>query len=153
MQDTIISKSPDETFAAGRQFAALLGQGAVVALIGGLGAGKTQFAKGLCEGLGVEQEVTSPTFTLIHEYPSARGFVAHVDFYRLEDESAAAGLGMDEIYSQSYCTIVEWADKFPHLLPPDAHFVWLNFPADGTISGIREIIRTPRNQARDSLPP
>jgi tRNA threonylcarbamoyladenosine biosynthesis protein TsaE len=144
MQDTIISKSPDETFALGAQFAASLSQKAVVGLIGGLGAGKTQFAKGLCAGLGVDQEVTSPTFTLIHEYPTEQGFVAHVDFYRIEDESVAARLGIDEIYSRSLCTIVEWADKFPKLLPPDVHLVSLNFPGDGTVSGIREIVLTVR---------
>ncbi len=148
MPDMIISKTPADTFAAGRKFAASLTPGAVVGLTGGLGAGKTQFAKGLCSELGVLQEVTSPTFTLIHEYPTPRGTVSHVDLYRLEDESAAQRLGLDEVFAQSLCTIVEWADKFPGLMAPDAHLVQLNFSSGAVADQIREIVFIPHHYGK-----
>jgi tRNA threonylcarbamoyladenosine biosynthesis protein TsaE len=129
MTDTIISNSPDETRAAGRQLASTLAPGAVIALMGGLGAGKTHFAQGLCEGLGSAHDVTSPTFTLVHEYATERGIISHIDFYRLESERDADALGLDEIFASSECTIVEWADRFPRALPPGAIEVHIDYDA------------------------
>lgn len=115
--------SPGEMEALGRAAAEQLGPGAVVALIGGLGAGKTHWSKGFAAGLGVEREVTSPTFGLVHEYPYAGGVMFHLDFYRLESASEVLGLGWDECLDEVGAVVVEWADKFPEMMPP--HTVWL----------------------------
>ena len=86
---SIISHNPEETFALGRQYAATLRRGDVLALAGELGAGKTQFTKGLAAGLSVECDVTSPTFTLLNIYPGRLGFY-HADLYRLGPGEAVA---------------------------------------------------------------
>src|SRR5690349_16704452 len=93
---TIISRSADETVALGRAQATLLRRGDVLALCGDLGAGKTHFVKGLAAALGTDAAVTSPTFTLIHEYPGGRLPLYHFDFYRLDDEDEALKIGLDE---------------------------------------------------------
>ena len=116
--DTIISNSPEETQAAGRRLAATLRKGAVVALIGDLGAGKTHFTKGLVEELGGDPaEVTSPTFTLVHEYREGRLPVFHFDFYRLEEASELRNIGWEEYLLEDGVVVVEWAERFPSALP------------------------------------
>jgi tRNA threonylcarbamoyladenosine biosynthesis protein TsaE len=126
MVDTITSHSPLETWQAGKSLAATLPQGAVVALCGDLGAGKTQFCRGLLAGLGGDpDEVTSPTFTLVHEYTSARLPVFHFDFYRLEAEAELAGIGWNDFLQTDGVLIVEWADKFPGSLPRET--LWVRF--------------------------
>jgi len=122
---SIISHSAEETFAAGRAFAASLRRGNVLALCGDLGAGKTHFVKGLAAGLGVEAEVTSPTFTLIHEYPGGLLPLYHIDFYRLEETSDALKIGIDEYLDGEGVTAIEWADKFAELIPDEA--IWVRF--------------------------
>ncbi len=101
----------------------------MLALVGELGAGKTQFVKGLAVGLGYPGEVTSPTFTLIHEYHGGRLPLYHFDFYRLESEDEALQLGLDEYLAGQGICVIEWADKFPRLLPPTAR--WLHFAITG----------------------
>ena len=110
----IISHSADETIAVGRQFASALRAGDVLALSGDLGAGKTCLVKGIAAGLGIVQPVTSPTFTLIHEYRSGRLPLAHVDLYRLE---SAAGIGLEDYFDAPWVTVIEWAEKIETLLP------------------------------------
>lgn len=112
----------------GRRAAAEVGAGVVVALVGGLGAGKTHWTKGLVAGLGCTLDVTSPTFSLLHEYRGGRLTVFHFDFYRLENAGEVLALGWDETLDAGGVTIVEWADKFPGLLPEDA--VWLRFTVE-----------------------
>jgi tRNA threonylcarbamoyladenosine biosynthesis protein TsaE len=87
-------------------------------LIGNLGAGKTTLAKGIVEGLGAAaaEEVSSPTFTLIHEYGPR---VFHVDFYRLETPEEAATLGLDELWDREAVTLIEWGERFPELMPAE----------------------------------
>ncbi|KAB2643044.1 MAG: tRNA (adenosine(37)-N6)-threonylcarbamoyltransferase complex ATPase subunit type 1 TsaE [Verrucomicrobia bacterium] len=97
----------------------------VVALVGDLGAGKTHWTKGMVAALGCQLDVTSPTFSLVHEYRGGRLDVFHFDFYRLESAADVLALGWDEYLEAGGLVIVEWADKFPELLPPDA--VWLHF--------------------------
>ena len=128
----IISASADETVALGRTVAATLRPGDVLALCGELGAGKTHFVKGLAAGLGATASVTSPTFTLIHEYPGGRLPLFHFDFYRLDEEDEALKIGLDEYLDGDGACVIEWADKFPALLPP--HTRWLRFThrEDGT---------------------
>ena len=122
---TFISNSPDETESFGRQFAGNLKPGDVLALIGDLGAGKTQFVKGLVAGIGQGGTVTSPTFTLIHEYSGGRLPVYHFDFFRLEDQPAAERLGLEEYLFGDGVSVIEWADRFPELIPDDAR--WISF--------------------------
>lgn len=122
---SIISHSPQETFELGRQTAAQLRRGEVLALAGDLGAGKTQFTKGLAAGLGVEADVTSPTFTLIHEYPGGRLPLFHIDLYRLEEEDEVLGIGIDEYLDGDGVTVIEWADKFAALMPRGVR--WIRF--------------------------
>jgi len=80
----------------GREVALRLGSGAVLGLVGGLGAGKTHFSKGLASGLGFSGAVTSPTFSLVHEYRGGRLPIFHFDFYRLDSAEALLGIGWDE---------------------------------------------------------
>jgi tRNA threonylcarbamoyladenosine biosynthesis protein TsaE len=106
--------------------------GSVVALSGELGSGKTQFVKGLASGLGFVGEVTSPTFTLIHEYIGGRLPIYHFDFYRLENEEEALQLGLEEYLRGDGVCVIEWAGKFPPLIPSDARWYNLSIGADDT---------------------
>ena len=112
--------SEEETIALGERLARTLARGATVLLIGNLGAGKTTLAKGIVQGLGAApaDEVSSPTFTLIHEYGSPPA-VYHVDLYRLDSARDAATLGLDELFDSPALVIVEWGERFPELMPPD----------------------------------
>jgi tRNA threonylcarbamoyladenosine biosynthesis protein TsaE len=122
---TFISNSADETESFGRQFARNVKAGDVLALTGDLGSGKTQFVKGLAAALGVTTPATSPTFTLIHEYPGGRLPVYHFDFFRVEDAQAAERLGLDEYFFGDGVSVIEWADRFPDLVPQNAR--WISF--------------------------
>ena len=108
--------SEEETIALGERLAAMLPRRAVVLLTGDLGAGKTTLAKGIVKGLGAAEpeEVSSPTFTLIHEYGPR---VCHVDLYRLEEEREAATLGLDDLFEREAVVLVEWGERFPALMP------------------------------------
>jgi tRNA threonylcarbamoyladenosine biosynthesis protein TsaE len=111
------TKSEEETIELGRTIARELPRKAVVLLIGNLGAGKTTLAKGIISGLvaAEPEEVTSPTFTLIHEYGGGR--VYHVDLYRLDTARQVATLGLDEILDREAIVLVEWGERFPDLFP------------------------------------
>jgi tRNA threonylcarbamoyladenosine biosynthesis protein TsaE len=108
----------EETIALGEQLARRLPSRGVVLLIGNLGAGKTTLAKGLAKGLGAAEpeEVSSPTFTLIHEYGPR---VYHIDLYRIENERQLRTLGLDELLDRDAVILVEWGERFPRLWPPD----------------------------------
>lgn len=110
--------SEEETIALGEQLARELPRRAAVLLIGNLGAGKTTLAKGIVHGLGAASvdEVSSPTFTLIHEY-GAEDRVYHVDLYRLDTPSQVATLGLDEIFDREAVVLVEWGERFLPLMP------------------------------------
>jgi len=114
---TEVTHSEDETIELGRRIAAQLPSRAVVQLIGNLGAGKTTLAKGIISGLGaaMPEEVTSPTFTLIHEYGNGR--VYHIDLYRLDTPAQVATLGLDEIFDREAVVLIEWGEKFTKLMP------------------------------------
>jgi tRNA threonylcarbamoyladenosine biosynthesis protein TsaE len=102
--------------------------GDLIAFYGDLGTGKTFFIKSLCQQLGVSNEVTSPTFTIINEYHSKEDFfIYHFDFYRIENDSELLNLGLDDFfYNQNIC-LIEWADKIEKHLPQNRWEVWLNF--------------------------
>lgn len=112
--------SEEETIALGEELAKRLPRRAVVLLIGKLGAGKTTLAKGIVKGLGAAQpeEVSSPSFTLIHEYGEGPK-VYHVDLYRLEEARELATLGLEEILDREAVVLVEWGERFPGLWPTE----------------------------------
>jgi len=118
-QTEIASASPAETEAAGERLGRVLRPGAVVALTGELGAGKTCFIQGLVQGLGSAVRATSPTFVLVNQY-KGRVPVYHVDAYRTESLTELMDLGLLELMSGEGVTLIEWADKLASLLPPDA---------------------------------
>lgn len=117
---TFETSTPEETVASGEALAAMLPPGSVVALQGDLGAGKTHFARGLARGWGGTEEATSPTFALLHEYETPRGKVLHLDLYRANDAEEIWAAVHDELDADKGLLIVEWADRFPSLLPVDA---------------------------------
>ena len=107
----VVSESAGETRAAGRAFAERLAAGDVVLLSGDLGAGKTAFVKGIAEGLGIDAaDVTSPTFTLVHEYRGGRLPLIHVDLYRL-DRADLDEVGMDSELAETGVIAIEWAER------------------------------------------
>ena len=112
-----VTRSEAETAAVARELATTLRAGSILLLSGNLGAGKTAFVRGLAAGLGVDPEdVSSPTFTLIHEYRGGRLTLYHVDLYRLE-RAAAADLGLDELGVSDGILAIEWPDRLSHELP------------------------------------
>jgi tRNA threonylcarbamoyladenosine biosynthesis protein TsaE len=125
------------TIAAGESLAAMLCAGDVIALTGGLGAGKTHLTKGLVRGLGGDEEVTSPTFTLVHEYRAGRLPVFHFDFYRMETAGEVTGIGWDEYLDAGGVCVVEWADRFPALLPEGTQ--WWALETEGAGRRLRRI--------------
>lgn len=113
------TRSEEETIELGRRIAVALPRRAVILLIGNLGAGKTTLAKGIVSGLGAAapEDVSSPTFTLIHEYGGGR--VYHIDLYRLDDAGQIATLGLSDIFERDAVVLIEWGERFPRLLPED----------------------------------
>ena len=114
------SDSPEQTAEIAREIAALIPAPAVIQLTGNLGAGKTTLTKSLVEAWGATaaDEVSSPTFTLIHEYGEPVA-VYHIDLYRLETPAEFYSLGLDEIFDSRARVLVEWGEKFAPLLPKD----------------------------------
>jgi tRNA threonylcarbamoyladenosine biosynthesis protein TsaE len=112
----IVSRSPEETEAAGERLGRTLDAGDVVALTGELGTGKTCFVQGLVRGLGVTRHATSPTFVLVNEY-HGRTPVHHVDAYRTMGLTELMDLGLPELFDEGGVTVIEWADKLGPLLP------------------------------------
>jgi tRNA threonylcarbamoyladenosine biosynthesis protein TsaE len=115
-----LAHGPKETRAIGRELSLALQENSVIGLSGDLGAGKTEFVKGIAEGLGGTDLVTSPTFTLIHEYRSGRLPLFHMDFYRLETEKELDEIGFDDYLREPGICAIEWADRFPDRIPRDA---------------------------------
>ena len=110
--------SPEETWALAAALADELGPGTVMALHGDLGAGKTCFVQGLAAALGIDEPITSPTYTLIGEY-EGRLPLHHIDLYRLSGPEEAIGLGLEEYFDVNGVTAIEWAERAEGLLPPD----------------------------------
>jgi tRNA threonylcarbamoyladenosine biosynthesis protein TsaE len=127
----MISQSEEQTFATARDLANKLKTPAHILLYGDLGAGKTLFAKGLAAGFGVHDvdEVSSPTFTLVNQYPG-RIRIYHIDLYRIET-GALDGLGLEEIFDDANAAvIVEWAERLGNFETPGATRVFLSYVDD-----------------------
>ena len=110
-----LSHSPDETISIGRELAGLLKSGQTIVLRGDLGAGKTTLVKGIAEGFraGLQEDVTSPTFTLVHEYRGPAVTLFHIDLYRIDTERELMTLGIDDLRSEpGSILLVEWGEKF-----------------------------------------
>ena len=127
--ESIITHSPAETESWAEEFAATLKGGEVVALLGELGAGKTVIAKGIGKGLGVSEEVISPSFNYLLEY-RGRLQLFHADLYRIDGPQAFRALGLEEYLDRGGVLVIEWAERVRDLLPPDT--IWIEIaPGDG----------------------
>jgi len=119
-----VCASQKETVALGKRLASGLKPGSVVALYGGLGAGKTCFAKGIAQGLGVTENLTSPTYTIISEYCANLGGqvvpIYHIDAYRLSGDEDFESTGAWEFIGSKGITIIEWSERIPNSIPADA---------------------------------
>jgi tRNA threonylcarbamoyladenosine biosynthesis protein TsaE len=126
-----VSSSPEETLALGEELGRSLKPGSIVALKGGLGAGKTCFTKGIALALGVEDEVTSPTYTIISEYEGKCPF-RHADAYRLRGDEDFALLGAEDIFDSEGITVIEWPEKIAGTIPPESLVVEISIQDDGS---------------------
>jgi tRNA threonylcarbamoyladenosine biosynthesis protein TsaE len=124
-----IVENVEEMNLLGREIAEGLKGGEVIALTGDLGAGKTHFCQSIVAALGARESVTSPTFTLVHEYPSGRLPVSHFDFYRADFPDEIVALGWDDYLDRGDVILVEWADKFPQLFPSNTK--WIHLTVEG----------------------
>ena len=115
----IITNSPAETEAAGAALAARLNPGSVIAFTGDLGAGKTAFTRGLARGLGVEERVTSPTFTIVNEYEGGRLPLFHFDMYRLGSSDELFDIGWEDYLARGGVCAVEWSENVAEALEAD----------------------------------
>jgi tRNA threonylcarbamoyladenosine biosynthesis protein TsaE len=113
----ITTHSPEETIAFGRTLAELLAPPKMVLLRGDLGAGKTTLVKGIATAFdaAAEEDVTSPTFTLIHEYRGSRANLYHIDLYRIDTPRELETLGLDDLRTENSILLIEWGEKFPRL--------------------------------------
>jgi tRNA threonylcarbamoyladenosine biosynthesis protein TsaE len=113
-----LTHSPAETIAFGRQLAAQLPPPLIVLLRGDLGAGKTTLVKGIAEGFQAAsaQDVTSPTFTLVHEYRGPQAILYHIDLYRIDTERELETLGLDDLLAPDSILLIEWGEKFPRFV-------------------------------------
>jgi len=140
---TLISHSPGETIALGEQWGRAAQSGLVIGLSGDLGAGKTQFVKGLARGLGVTARVHSPTFTLLNIYTGGRLTLFHVDLYRLDTPTQIAAAGLEDYLTPAGVTVVEWAER------------WFGESPKGKARSPRraaEITADPESRAEDGAP-
>ena len=118
----IISRSEAETEAFASALASELPRGTVIALEGDLGAGKTVFSRGFARGLGITEPVSSPTYTIVQEYPlPGGGMLYHLDLYRIDDSRSALAFGVDEFLDDpGSIALVEWPERIADILPAEA---------------------------------
>jgi len=132
LSNVLISRSPDQTRIVAADFARTLTAGSVVKLIGDLGSGKTEFVKGMAKGLNCESLVTSPTFTLVHEYHGGRLPLFHMDLYRLNHEAELDNIGFEDYLRAGGVCVVEWADKFADRMPRNSAEIVLTILENNT---------------------
>jgi tRNA threonylcarbamoyladenosine biosynthesis protein TsaE len=131
--EKILIRNEEETRMFGIKLARMLKAGDIVCLIGDLGTGKTTLTKSIAEGLGIEETVTSPTFTIVHEYNDGRLPLYHFDVYRITDIADMDELGYEEyFYGQGVC-VIEWADQILEIIPEGSIMINLYYgPEEGT---------------------
>ena len=135
---TFSSSSPEETRALGEALGRVLQEGDFVGLVGDLGAGKTELARGIARGVGIrDEDVTSPTFSIVHQHPG-RILLTHADLYRVTGSADLDGTGFHELRDGPGATLVEWVDRIPGSAPPDAMRIVLVEPGERS----RELIVT-----------
>jgi len=141
-QMIIITNSENDTALEGEKLGRSLKPGSVVALYGNLGAGKTAFTRGLAKGLGIAMNVSSPTFTIVNEYPGPVPLF-HFDMYRLESEAELFDIGWDDYLERGGVCAVEWSEKVPGAFPPETVTVRLESLGDDRrqleISGLEHL--------------
>ena len=115
----IVSNSERDTELAGERFGASVPDGAVVAMYGELGSGKTAFVRGMARGMGIDCRVSSPTFTIVNEYLGERELI-HFDMYRLDSADALFDIGWDDYLERGGVCAVEWSENVADAIPPDA---------------------------------
>ena len=118
----VMTTNENETINEGKKLGMMLKSGAIVALYGELGAGKTAFTRGLAIGLGIDMTVSSPTFTIVNEYPGSIPLF-HFDMYRLEKEDELFDIGWDDYHERGGVCAVEWSEKVPSAFPPESIIV------------------------------
>ncbi len=132
IDDTVITHSAEETREWAERFAHSLAPRTVIALTGELGAGKTVIAKGLGRGLGVKDDVISPTFNYVLEYAGRMPFV-HADLYRIANAATFQAMGLDEYFDTTGVFVIEWAERVQELLPRET--IWMSLtPEDGGLT-------------------
>ena len=125
---TIRTHSAEETYALGTRLGKMAQPGQVYALIGDLGVGKTVFTKGFAEGLGIEEPVSSPTFTILQIYEEGRLPLYHFDVYRIEEPEEMEEVGFDDyVYGDGVC-LIEWAGRIEEILPEET--IWIKIEKD-----------------------
>ncbi len=123
---TYITQSPEETLTLGIELGKNAKPGDIFALIGNLGTGKTILAKGIAQGLGIKEEITSPTFTLLEVYESTLPLY-HFDLYRISDDAELENLFFEEYWFGDGVSVIEWADRALKRLPQDTYIITLEY--------------------------
>jgi len=133
MKKQIISRGSEDTHLIGRIIGKLLTAGDIIALIGDLGTGKTCITQGIARGLGISESyaITSPTFTLINEYPG-RHVLYHFDVYRLQGSNDLEDMGYEEYFYGKGVSVIEWAEKITDIIPEFAITIWFTFLDENT---------------------
>ena len=122
----VITHSPSETIAAAEKLGSLLKAGDIIAYKGGRGAGKTTFTRGLSKGLGLGDNVTSPTFALVNEYRGGRMTLYHFDMYRINSEEDLESTGFYDYPFEENCAAIEWSENISGFLPKDTIYITIN---------------------------
>jgi tRNA threonylcarbamoyladenosine biosynthesis protein TsaE len=137
------TNSTEETFALGERVAGFLSDGSVVALEGALGSGKTHLTKGIAFGLGISENITSPTYTIISEYQSPVCRLYHIDAYRLNNDKDFEDIGGPEIINSNGISVIEWSDKIFKSLPENTITISIEITGQSSrtikINGVKEI--------------
>ncbi len=127
-----IAKNENDTKKIAEKIAKVLKIGDVIALIGGLGAGKTTFSKYLGQALGVKERITSPTFTIVQEYKSGHTPLFHFDVYRIGSIEEMEEIGYEEYFYGNGITVIEWADIIEEILPEETYTIWIETIEENT---------------------
>ena len=133
-QYKFISKNENDTKDFAKKFAKLLNKNDVVVLTGELGSGKTKFVEGFLSNFGLENEISSPTFTIVNEYKNVNTTIYHFDVYRLEDSSEFHEIGGDEYFEKGIC-LIEWGELIEDALPKN--YIHITFEKDDKDENIR----------------